>query len=171
MGYEIAVRKVIARVPKGHIRARDLARLIGATNALYEAVGAVFVFDSKPFVDGRLKALPDDAVLRIQSIQSGSDISLSLLGIDKVLDAIRKVIDEIRFRRERRKQEEEKTKQSEEKTAQDHETTRRMRIENIQRTMDMFNEIKNMSPEDRTEFMRLVLRPISEIDENRNKLE
>ena len=164
MGYNIEVQKFTIHVPEHNVRARDLAWLLGATNALYDAIAIIFVFDSGRFVDGQLKALPDDALLRVTSIHSGSDISLSLLGVDRVLDAFRRVVNEFRFRKERKKREEEKTKQEEE-------TTWRMRIENVQRALGTFTEFKSLSPEERAQFLRLIQGPLTEIDENRNWIE
>lgn len=177
MGYELKEVEFRIHVVDDYIRASDLAVVMGALNALYETLAAVFVFSSKPFNGSQLKALEDSAVVRVTKIWSGSDVSFSLFGVDKAIDALRKLIEDMRFRKERRSQEEEKTKQEkektkqmEEKTAQEVETTRKMRFENIQRELGMVSEIRDMSEDDRREILRLVEQFAEIIDENRNSL-
>ncbi|HET9409259.1 MAG TPA: hypothetical protein VFO39_18605 [Candidatus Sulfotelmatobacter sp.] len=178
MGYNVEVQKFTIHVSEDHVAARDLARLLGATDVIYQAITPLFVFGSDRFLDAYSKVLPDDARLRIASIRSGSDISLSFLGVDKALDALRKVMNEFRFRKERRKREEEKAKQEQEKTrrmkienAQQEEAFRRMRIENFERALATLSEFKNLSPDERANLLQLVEGPLTEIDNNQNWIE
>jgi hypothetical protein len=170
MGYDLNVLNLRVAVSESHIRAADLATFLEAINTLYEALAAVFLFESEPFENRRrLLASDAQAVLRTTKLWSGSDVHLSLLGIDKPIEALRKIVDDIRFRKERRRQEEQKTKQLEEKTDQERLRTQRMRLENIRRIVETFKELK-MSPEDQREFLRLAEKSASAIEENRNAL-
>lgn len=171
MGYNLAGADFRVAVSESHIRVGDLAALLGSFNKLYKDLAVAYLSDSKPFENGQLKAIADaKAVLRVTKISSGSDINLSFVGIDKVLEVVRKIVDDIRFRKERRRQEEEKTKQSKEKTAQERQMTQQMQHENLRRMLDTFKEFKNMSPEDQREFLVLMERSTARLEENPNTL-
>jgi hypothetical protein len=170
MGYNLQALDLKVVVSESYIRAGDMATLLGAINTLYEALAAVCLFESEPF-EKRLLNLESDAnvLLRITKI-SGSDIKVSLFGVDKALEVLRKIVDDIRFRKERKIREEEKAKQLKEKTAQERETTEQMRQENVRRSLDTFKEFKNMSLEDQREFIRLTRSSVLAIEQNRNTL-
>jgi len=169
MGYELGGSDFRVAVSESYVRAGDLATLLGYVNILYEDLAILYLFESKPFEfeKARVELVKDtNAVLRVTKISSGSDLGLSLVGIDKVIEVLRKIVDEIRFRKERRTQEEEKTKQSEEKTAQEREKTQRMQIENLGRTLDTYERFKKMSHEHQQEFLLLIQKSTSRIEEN-----
>jgi len=155
--------EITIKVSEEYIRADDLARLVWATNVLYELLASIFIFDSKPFADGKLQSLPEDSVLRIAKMWSGSDAGFSFLGVDKVLGQLGKGIGEIRDWRE-------KKKQLRERTEQEHEKTTQMRLENLARAMDIYDKLKNMAPGDRERFLEMMRATVSEIEQNRNEL-
>jgi hypothetical protein len=171
MGYELAGIDLTVAVSESHIRAADLSNLVGAVNSLYEPLAAVFLFQYDPLEKRLVKLTADsEAILRVTKLSSGSDISFSLLGIDKAIDAIRKLIDDIRFRKERRIQEEEHAKQQREKTAQARLKTEQMRLENYRTMFQAYREYQEMSPKDQNEFLRLINKAALVIEEDRNTL-
>lgn len=164
MGYNLESLNLKVTVFESHIRASDLAILLWSLNTLYEAMATVFLSGSISLEKRRQELMSDsNTLLRITKLSSGSDVNISVVGVDKVLEALRKIIDDIRFRKERGIQEEEKTKQEREKTQQ-------MRLENIGRMLETFQEIKNLPAEDQREFLRLMENSILAIEENRNTL-
>jgi hypothetical protein len=122
------------------------------------------------FSNGNLKNLPDDSVLRITKMYSGSDATFSLLGIDKVMEQLGKGLVGTRDWKEKKEQQKQKTEQERQKTEQEYEKTRQARLENLQRTMDIYDRLKNMEPKDREQILNMMRMAVAEIEDNRNKL-
>jgi len=151
--------------PEEYIRVDDLGRLLWAVNRLYELFAALSVSQGVLFHEGALAPLPDDAVLRIQEIRSGSDIWTNLFGLGKILKPVRDLLIFLLMFRQKLAQEKEKTKREQEKTAQEAIRTALKRLEFMEEFWHFFQKL---SPEDQESFERWVGKAGALIALNRN---
>jgi hypothetical protein len=157
---QTAQLKLTIQVSEKYARVRDVAELITTLNSIYETLARTSWNKAVPRAHGQ--RLPDDLLLQITSIHSGSDIKIDLLGLDKVIEQLSKLLQLIRDWKLKKQNLREKVEQERQKTS-------KMKLQNLKDQIYIVAGLP-LSEEEKYKLYRKILKLVEKIERNRNPL-